>query len=390
MKISVLTPDVSQNCLGRSYLLAQLLQKYYEVEIIGPMFGEDIWEPVRTLKKVNIKYIKINKFPRSLFDMKRLIRLISGDIIYCSKPLFFSFGIGLLIKTFNHKPLILDIDDWEFGFVKELHKYISKKNFLLYLIKSTLYFYENQSYWNSYVFEKLYKIANYITVSNTFLQKKFGGIIIPHVRDTNFLDPTKINGELVRRKLNISKDKKIVMFFGTPRPYKGLTNLIEAVELIKDNNILLVIVGVDYENKYSQSVIKYAKSHLKDRFIDFGFQPFNRVPDFLAIADVVVIPQKNNSATLGQIPAKVFDAMAMAKPIITTNVSDMQIILEDCAWIIDDPDDTGKLSYIIEYVFKNPEEAKLKGLKARNRCNIMYSFSATSKLLSELIDNTYK
>jgi len=38
MKISILTPDLSHNCLGRAYLLAKIIQGYYEVEIIGLMF----------------------------------------------------------------------------------------------------------------------------------------------------------------------------------------------------------------------------------------------------------------------------------------------------------------------------------------------------------------
>ena len=42
MKISILSPDLYHNCLGRAYLLAKILQMHYEVEIIGPMFGEGI------------------------------------------------------------------------------------------------------------------------------------------------------------------------------------------------------------------------------------------------------------------------------------------------------------------------------------------------------------
>ena len=42
IKILILSPDLSHNCLDRSYLLAKILQRHYEVEIIGPMFGEGI------------------------------------------------------------------------------------------------------------------------------------------------------------------------------------------------------------------------------------------------------------------------------------------------------------------------------------------------------------
>ena len=46
MKISILSPDLSHNCLGRAYLLAKVLQRHYKVEIIGPVFRYGIWEPV--------------------------------------------------------------------------------------------------------------------------------------------------------------------------------------------------------------------------------------------------------------------------------------------------------------------------------------------------------
>jgi len=42
MKISILTPDLSHNCLGRAYLLAKILKMYYEVEIVGSFFREGL------------------------------------------------------------------------------------------------------------------------------------------------------------------------------------------------------------------------------------------------------------------------------------------------------------------------------------------------------------
>lgn len=49
MKISILTPDLSHNCLGRAYLIAKILQRHYEVEIVGPIFGDGIWRPLAKL-----------------------------------------------------------------------------------------------------------------------------------------------------------------------------------------------------------------------------------------------------------------------------------------------------------------------------------------------------
>jgi glycosyltransferase involved in cell wall biosynthesis len=39
-------------------------------------------------------------------------------------------------------------------------------------------------------------------------------------------------------------------------------------------------------------------------------------------------------ATVGQIPAKLFDAMAMAKPIVATDVNDFAGILDGCGLVV--------------------------------------------------------
>ena len=81
MKISVLVPDLSNNCLGRAYLLAKILQIDYEVEIVGPLFGDKIWPPVVEDKTIPYKFIKSSgaKFylgseaiPRSLHGIATL------------------------------------------------------------------------------------------------------------------------------------------------------------------------------------------------------------------------------------------------------------------------------------------------------------------------------
>ena len=98
MKISILTPDLSSNCLGRAYLLAKILQKHYKVEIVGPIFGDGLWEPLANDKSIVYKYVKICGRIKPYWQIKKLIRKIDGDIIYASKPLLTSFGIGLLKK----------------------------------------------------------------------------------------------------------------------------------------------------------------------------------------------------------------------------------------------------------------------------------------------------
>lgn len=379
MKISILTPDLSHNCLGRAYLLAKILQRHYEVEIVGPMFGDGIWDPVANDKSIPYKSVKIRGRFKPYWQIRELAKKMDGDVIYASKPLFTSFGVGLLKKMFNSKPLILDIDDWQMGFMKEIYSSLALTQSFKPLAASALYLYSMGSYWNNLFGEKLADLADEITVSNNFLQDKFGGTIVWHGRDTEAFDPPKFDKYLLREKYQIERIKKIVMFFGTPRAHKGIEDIMKAIDSIKNQDVVLVIVGIDTD-QYSKKLVEIGKEMLGDRFRVFGLQPFEKVPEFLAMADVVVIPQRRNLATVGQVPAKVFDAMAMAKPIIATNVSDLTLILNGCGWIVE-PENPKQLAETLQYVLDNPEEADAMGRKARQKCIDKYSWDAMENVL---------
>lgn len=375
MKISILTPSLSQNCLGRAYSLAKIFQRNYEVEIIGPISKEGMWAPLANDKSVTFKFVNNSNKWKRYWVIRELVKQIDGDIIYASKLLFYSFGVGLIKKFISNKPLILDIDDWQMGFIIEQFRNSSFLNRFKLLASTRL--------WSCLISEKLKIFANDITVSNKFLKKKFGGTIIWHSRDTEVFNPNLFDKNVLKKKYNLEKHKKIVMFFGTPRLAKGIEDLIEALDLIKNQDVILGIVGIDEKSQYCENIVKIANEALKKRFIKYGMQSFDKVPEFLTLADVVVIPQKRNYWTIGQIPAKVFDAMAMAKPIISTNVSDLPEILEGCGWIIE-PGRPRQLAESIEYILNNPEEAKKIGIKARQKCIERYSWNVMEKKIEKI------
>ena len=81
MKISILTPDLSHNCLGRAYLLAKILQRHYEVEIVGPVFGDGIWKPVADDKSITYKSVNIHGRFKPYWQIRELAKKIDGDVI---------------------------------------------------------------------------------------------------------------------------------------------------------------------------------------------------------------------------------------------------------------------------------------------------------------------
>jgi hypothetical protein len=115
VKVSILCFDVSDNAIGRAWLLARLLEPIGAVEIVGPRFGAAVWEPVAD-ESVPVQWIPGGRLPGFVTRLPTLARMADGDLIYASKPRLTSAGIGYLARLGRRRPLLLDIDDWEVGF----------------------------------------------------------------------------------------------------------------------------------------------------------------------------------------------------------------------------------------------------------------------------------
>jgi len=369
MKISILNFDLSNNSLGRAYILAKMLSKKYEVEILGPKFDKTIWSPIISDK--SIKYVILSK---SLKDIKTTLNQINGDIIYAVKPYGTSFGYALLKKFLNRIPIIFDEDDWDFGFFLDN----SQSNFLIELLYVNLLDINNPLY--TYILGKLSFLANEKTVSTTFLQKKFGGTIIPHARDKKMFIVNKSEVEKVKNKYN-PNNKKVIMFYGTVRKHKGLDLIISAIDLLNRNDIIFIIVGVTDSDRNMLPNRAFIKT--------IPPQNFENLANILDLATLVVLPQKKSYSSLGQIPAKLFDAMAMGKPVIASNISDFPIILKDCGLIFE-TDNVTDLAKKIKYLFDYPKIADQMGRKAREKFIKNYSFEAVENKLLTIIETISK
>jgi len=368
MKITILSSTLSENALGRAYILAKALKKNYEIEFIGLVNEKGIWPPCDT-GEFSYKSIRKTNFIKNSFE---IYRHMTGDVIYAIKPLPTSFGVGIIKKLVGRKPLVLDFDDWELGFITQDWK--DKKVPVLKFIKS---------YISLALLERMVFLADYITTVSRFLNKKIAnrGVFIPHGRDVKQFDPKAFDPMKIKDQLGLT-EFKVVMFLGTAGSHKGIEEIIAAVRILNENNIKIVLIGVNNKDSWLKSLI----DKNKDIIIPFSFIKFDQIPKYLSAADVVVIPQQKNLKTAGQIPAKIFDAMSMEKPIVSTRVSDIPSILKNCG-MVTDPGDVGQLASSIQYILENPSEAAKLGKRAREKCQQEYSLEVMESRLKKIFDN---
>src|SRR5205809_4528681 len=149
------------------------------------------------------------------------------------------------------------------------------------------------------------------------------------------------------------------MFLGTPRAYKGVDDLVEAVGLLGPG-VVLALVGANGERRAAGRWA--ALPHVRV----VGEIPFDEVPRYLIAADVVAVPQRATMDTIGQVPAKLFDAMALGRPIVSTAVSMIPEILDGCGLIVA-PGEPRRLPAAIPRLLEHPAEARERGAPPRPR-----------------------
>jgi len=373
MKVSLLAYDLSHNCLSRTYLLAQLLEPKYEIEIVGPKFDGTIWDPVRD--EYDYKGItttsQLNEF---VHDVSDLMELVTGDLIYARKPMMNSFGVGLLKSKREGIPILLDMEDYERGF--------RTKGSRLQTHKVAIGGVRNlQAYYWTRVAEALVPLADGVTVSNRFLQQKFGGTLIRHVRNEEQFHPDRYDQDELRDVFGLPKEEPLIVFAGTPRRYKGVTELVRATGRIEEP-CKTVIVGAP-DDAFTDELRQLGG----DDVIIRGRQPFDDMPKWLAVGDIIAIPQRQSSSSMGQSPAKLFEAMLMGKPIVTTAVSDIPEVIGDTGVVIK-PNSVAALQKALLDLLQNPATRTELGKKARDRAVANYSYEAARPVLYELIERT--
>lgn len=153
--------------------------------------------------------------------------------------------------------------------------------------------------------------------------------------------------EVIRKSLQIDPNDFVVLFIGNDWKKKGLSGLLEAVALLRDLPIRLVIAGRDNRIGYDAQI---GQLGLGERvlFLD----PSGDVMQFYAAADVYAGPTLHDSFALPPI-----EAMACGLPVITTSRNGGAQIVEDAVngYVLPDPRDNGALAGLLRMLYEQPD-----------------------------------
>ena len=198
-------------------------------------------------------------------------------------------------------------------------------------------------------------------IVTTFILRRVAAIIVHSEQEKQSALEINPNAEVIKHLLPLFEYEPVppttsaeqtpfqMLFFGFVRPYKGLDVLLKAIGILKDQNILLKIVGEFWndKDKYLQIVDESGisgKVEIIDRYV--SDQEMSR---YFTDTDLVVLPYRK-SITSGVIAT----AYGFRKPVLATNVGGFyEVIQEGVTGRIVPPDDPKALADSIEWFLSN-------------------------------------
>lgn len=96
-------------------------------------------------------------------------------------------------------------------------------------------------------------------------------------------------------KYNIKLDKKMILFSGRIVKQKGIKELLLALELLKDKEWNLYILGSKWfgknqRDKFSKEICNLKNNFKENNIITVGYVPHNEIAIWNKLADIVVVP----------------------------------------------------------------------------------------------------
>ena len=208
---------------------------------------------------------------------------------------------------------------------------------------------------------------------NTFLKPfNYKVVYMPLGVDINYFKPQPPS-ETLKSTLNIKDSDFVIVSVANLVPVKGIEVLLEAVNLLNDESIKVLIIG-DYHNTYGHD--------LKHKYEGSNVQFLGRHQDvrsYLALASIFVIPTLDIGRKEG-LPIAPMEAMAMEKIVIGSEISGIKDLLKDFEFCLFEPNNINQLMATLNFIRFMPMEKKKEfGEKMRASILKYYSLGACIK-----------
>jgi glycosyltransferase involved in cell wall biosynthesis len=126
-----------------------------------------------------------------------------------------------------------------------------------------------------------------------------------------------VDGKKIRVKHGIQEDEVVLFFMGWLYAFSGLKEVANSlINYYGEPKIRLMVLG---KGDLYDELVKI-KSQLGNKLILIDWQTYYKVPEYIAAADICLLPAHNNEVMRHIVPIKMYEYMACGKPVIATKL----------------------------------------------------------------------
>ena len=190
-------------------------------------------------------------------------------------------------------------------------------------------------------------------------------------------DPDAV--ERLRRELGLPVERLIV-YTGNFDRRQGVEALVDAMPLVRarfPDSVLLLVGGEPHQIETLNG--RAARSGVEGAVRLIGKRPVDQMPEFMALASVLVSPRLEPYVT----PLKIYAYMASARPIVATDLPTHTDVLDLNSAILASPSAEGLAEGIVR-AFNEPARSARLGLRARQLVERDHTYEAFKAKLADV------
>lgn len=185
----------------------------------------------------------------------------------------------------------------------------------------------------------------------------------PNGVDGSLFSPV-VSGERIVQRYGL-KPRCTIGFVGSLQRWHGVHLLVQAFAELASQfpDATLLVVGEGKERQNLQR--RVLRIGLQHRIHFAGQVDYSSVPDFIAAMDICVAPYPKLPLFYFS-PIKVFEYMAMAKPVVASRQGQLTELVSHCGRLFE-PGNVEQMLENIAYLLTHPDEARDMGIQAREK-----------------------
>jgi glycosyltransferase involved in cell wall biosynthesis len=170
----------------------------------------------------------------------------------------------------------------------------------------------------------------------------------------------------VRKQLQLAQDDFLIMYAGIIGLAQGLDVILDAAKLLPaESKIVYLLLGDGPEKSRLMQRVN-DENITRVKFLELVSREV--VPSYVDAVDVAVIPLKKMDLFLGAIPSKIFENLALAKPLLLSVDGEARrlFIDEGSAGLFIEPENSQMLAEKSLYLEANPDVVKTMGANGQS------------------------